>query len=220
MKSLDITSFFPHNSQLPHRAQWYKWTPQDSDQQCFEGVQELIRTLHPPDGQCLPGSAAATLHSPFSQLVSKEVQHSTAVQELLHLQHVGRQQGGNRETCLEGDSALQLGSVSQVERLPMENRAQHKTSIFCQAITFNEKSEKFCSGLAQFEGNLEWFCLKPRWGGGTIGFELSTVDICFDSLHRAALSHDERREPEELVIKTAVSAKQSRPRLQTGGNLS
>lgn len=57
-------------------------------------------------------------------------------------------------------------------------------------------------------------------GGGPIGFELSTVDICFDSLHRAALSHDERREPEELVIKTAVSAKQSRPRLQTGGNLS
>lgn len=53
-----------------------------------------------------------------------------------------------------------------------------------------------------------------------IRFELSTVYICFDSLHRAVLSHDERREPEELVIKTAVSAKQSRPRLQTGGNLS
>lgn len=109
MKSLDITSFFPHNSQLPHRARWYNCTPQDSDQQCFEGVQELSRALRPPDGLSLPGSAAATLHSPFSQLVSKEVQHSTAVQELLHLQHVGRQQGGNRESCLGGDAALQIG---------------------------------------------------------------------------------------------------------------
>lgn len=57
-------------------------------------------------------------------------------------------------------------------------------------------------------------------GGKTTGFELSTVYICFDSLHGAALSHDERREPDELVIKEAVSDKQSRPRLQTAGNLS
>lgn len=80
----------------------------------------------------------------------------------------------------------------------------------------------FGSGLTLFEENLEWFCFKlsskPRWGE-TTRFELSTVYICFDSLHRAVLSHDERREPDELVIKTAVSAKQSRPRLQTGGNL-
>lgn len=85
----------------------------------------------------------------------------------------------------------------------------------------NQKN--FGSGLALFEGNLEWFHFKlsspPRWGE-TTGFELSTVYICFDSLHRAALSHDKRREPDELVIKTAVFAKQSRPRLQTGGNLS
>lgn len=66
----------------------------------------------------------------------------------------------------------------------------------------NQKN--FGSGLALFEGNLEWFCFKlsskPRWGE-TTRFELSTVYICFDSLHRAALSHDKRREPDELVIK-------------------
>lgn len=81
----------------------------------------------------------------------------------------------------------------------------------------NQK-KKIGSGLALFEGNLEWFCFKPRWRE-TTRFEVSTVYICFDSPHRAALSQDERREPDELVIKTAVSAKQSRLRLQTGGNL-